>query len=145
MMIIFTETLMKQLCDIKIYVMQYSLTKSQISSLSVSSHIQKSKKSLSLFTRFFDWCAAQEGDRFLWMALSYFTVIGLALPATAYSIIFFGGNSFTFWIIACALNVPVLVLNLAALPTKIILPALIGAWIADAILILYCITLFMMQ
>jgi hypothetical protein len=125
--------------------MQYSITSNHASGISVStSHIHKNERSFNLLTKFFEWCATQEHNRFLWMAVSYFALIGLALPATAYAIIFFGGNNFVFWITALAMNVPVLVLNLAALPTKITLSALIFAWAADAILILYCITLFVL-
>ncbi|GEM_PF-3573040 len=126
--------------------MQYSITSNHTSGISVStSHVRKSERSFNLLTKFFDWCTAQEHNRFLWMAVSYFALIGLALPATAYAIIFFGSNNFVFWIIALVMNVPVLVLNLAALPTKITVSALIFAWAADAILILYCVALFALQ
>ena len=125
--------------------MQYSLTGNHVPNISISAtRSQKNERSLNLFKMFFEWCAAQEHNRFLWMAVSYFALIGLALPATAYSIIFFGGNNFVFWMIALVMNVPVLVLNLAALPTKITLSALIFAWAADAILILYCAALFLL-
>jgi hypothetical protein len=94
-------------------------------------------------SRFFKWCESQEENKFLWLALSFFGLIGMMLPVTALAILFGGGNNQLFWIIACAVNVPVLILNLAAQPLRTILPALCLALLTDAIIIVTCIVMFM--
>ena len=127
---------------LKQIIMQYSLTKNNLSELSLQSVY--SHKHSNIATRFLNWCEAQESNRFLWLALSFFLQIGMILPLTAYSIIFFGGNSFLLWIIVCTVNIPTLVLNLAALPTKTTLPFLFFAWFTEAVVILYCLSNAMM-
>ena len=89
-----------------------------------------------ILKRFFAWSERQEDNRFLWLAISLFGLIGMVLPITAIAILFAGGNNEVLWIIACAFNVPVLVLNLAAQPPKIILPALTLAVFVDACVII---------
>ena len=96
----------------------------------------------SVIKKFFDWCASQEDKQFLWLAISLFGLIGMVLPVTAVAILFAGGNSLTLWIIACAFNVPVLILNLAAQPPKIVLPALTLAVLADVCVIVASLILF---
>jgi len=92
----------------------------------------------SLLTRFLNWCASQEKNRFLWLGVTFFVQTGLALPVAAYFILFFGNNNLLLWTIICAVNLPTLVLNLAALPPKITLPFLFFAWLTEAAVILYC-------
>jgi hypothetical protein len=56
--------------------------------------------------------------QFLWLGVTFFAQIGLMLPVAAFSILFFGDNNFLLWIIICAVNLPTLVLNLAALQQR---------------------------
>src|SRR6516164_1129376 len=100
--------------------MQYTLSNHNVQSLRSTNVYAQSKE--NLLSRFLNWCTAQETNRFLWLALTFFGQIGLVLPVAACSIVFLGGNSSLLWIIILAVNVPTLVLNLAALPTKITLP-----------------------
>ena len=104
-------------------------------------HISRQAKT-SIAKKFFAWCAAQEDNRFLWIAVSFFGVIGMALPLTAAAILFAGGNKEILWIIACAFNVPVLILNLAAQPAKIVLPVLSLAVLVDVCIIITSLVLF---
>ena len=97
------------------------------------------KKEEGVFTKFLAWCDAQESNNFLWLALTFFAQIGLTLPITAVFIVFFGGNNLLLWIIMAAINVPVLVLTLAAFPTKIKLPFVFLGWFTQALIIAYCI------
>jgi hypothetical protein len=99
-------------------------------------HIERKE---NVFKKFLTWCEAQENDRFLWLAVTCFAQIGMTLPATAFFILFFGGNNLLLWIVMVAVNVPVLVLNLAALPTKTTLPFIFSGWLTQAIIIMYCI------
>ena len=92
----------------------------------------------NIFSKFLAWCDAQQSNSFLWLALTFFAQIGLTLPVTAYCIVFFGGNNLLLWIIIGAVNVPVLVLNLAALPTKTTLPFIFFGWLTQLTIIMYC-------
>jgi hypothetical protein len=97
------------------------------------------KPQTNIFKKFLTWCEAQQDNRFLWLAVTCFAQIGMTLPATAYFILFVGGNNLLLWIIMSAVNVPVLVLNLAALPTKTTLPVIFFGWLTQAIIIMYCV------
>lgn len=103
---------------------------------------QASAGSRNLFSRFINWCAEQDKSRMLWLGLAYMGLIGMALPCTLFSIIFLGGNNFALIVVAAVINVPVLALNLAAQSTKITLPALFFALLADVAVILYSVLYF---
>lgn len=55
----------------------------------------------------------------------------------------FGGNNFNLWILTCLINTPVLAISLAAQPTKITLPVLITAFIADFLIIVGTLAYFL--
>ena len=103
-----------------------------------------SKRNSDVLHRFMNWCEKQEESRILWMVLTYLGQIGLALPCTMAAVIFLGGNNFNLIMLTCLINVPVLAINLAAQPTKITLPALFFALLADAIIVVSCATFFFM-
>jgi hypothetical protein len=92
--------------------------------------------------RFLQWCNEQEKYRFLWLAISLFGHIGMVLPLTLLSILFFGGNNFNLWIAACVVNVPVLALNLAAQPPKVTLPVMFISLFANVVIIAVSIAMF---
>jgi hypothetical protein len=125
--------------------MQYSLSNHHVHGIKTPFQYREAKAHTNIFSRLFEWCEKQESNRFLWLGLTFFAQIGLTVPLTAYSIIFFGGNTFLLWIILCTVNVPVLVLNLAAMPTKTTLPLLFFAWLTQAALILFCVVGFLIQ
>jgi hypothetical protein len=126
--------------------MEYRLTNSNVGSIRAEDlYNYNVKHEANIFTKFLAWCEAQESNRFLWLALSFFAQIGMSLPATAYFIVFFGGNNLLLWIILATVNVPVLVLNLAALPTKTTLPVLFFGWLTQAAIIMYCIGFALMH
>jgi len=122
--------------------MQNVISSTRVPGLVITDHHQSIIVNTNVFTRFFSWCASQQDNRFMWLAITLFGLVGLALPVTLYAIVNFGGNNFGLWIVACIINVPSLALNLAAQPTRITLPALFLAWIVDALIILGTITLF---
>ena len=92
--------------------------------------------------RFIQWCNEQEKYRFLWLGISLFGHIGMVLPLTLLSILFFAGNNFNLWIIACSVNVPVLALNLAAQPPKVTLPVMCISLFANVVIIVLCAAMF---
>ena len=96
----------------------------------------------NVLKRFIQWCNKQEEYRFLWIAISLFGHIGMVLPLTLLSILFFAGNNFNLWIIACSVNVPVLALNLAAQPPRVTLPVMFMSLIADVVIIALSVAIF---
>ena len=125
--------------------MQHVISNSTIADLIHSDYYHvpaATKKNTSVFHTFIAWCEGQEENRILWMVLTYLGQIGLALPCAMAAIIFMGGNNFNLIMLACLINVPVLAINLAAQPTKITLPALFFALLADAVIIVSCAVFF---
>jgi len=120
--------------------MEYRLSNSRLQDLQAEDlyNYHVSNRSQTLISKFFSWCQAQESDRFMWLAITLFTQIGLTLPLTAVFITFLGGNNFVWWVILAAVNIPVLVLNLAAFPTKITLPFVFFGWLTQALIIVSC-------
>jgi len=102
----------------------------------------QTKAQINIFLKFINWCEKQEYSRILWLVVALLVQIAAVLPFTLAAIIFLGNNSFPLWILACVINVPVLIISLAAQPTKITIPAIVLAWAADILIILYCVVLF---
>ena len=124
--------------------MQKSLLSTGISSIIFSpAYERKTRTEKSFINKFFTWCALQEKNRFFWLPVCFFGVIGAALPITLLTISFAGGNSILLWIIACCTNVPALALNLAAQPIKVTLPAMFFAMLANAVIIMASLVMFM--
>ena len=88
------------------------------------------------------WCEKQEENRFLWLGISFMGHIGMILPLTLLSILFFADNNFILWIVALSANVPVLALNLAAQPPKVTLPILLASLIINIITIGVSVAMF---
>jgi hypothetical protein len=109
-----------------------------------NTYAQTREAKAGFFSKFIDWCNHQEEKRFLWLAISLFGNIGMVLPVTLLSILFFADNNFTLWIVACAVNVPVLALNLAAQPPKVTLPTMFISLVIDTVIIILCIGMFML-
>ena len=106
---------------------------------------EKSVAQTGFITKFINWSKQQEEKRFLWLAISLFGHIGMVLPLTLLSILFFADNNFTLWIIACAVNVPVLALNLAAQPPKVTLPTMFIFLLIDTAIIILCVGMFILK
>lgn len=110
-----------------------------------ASKIYTAKTSENVLTRFYKWTETQEEKRFFWLGVSLFGGIGAILPATLMSIFIFANNNFTYWIIACVVNVPVLTLNLAAQPPRITIPALIFSCVVSVAIIVLSVARFLLH
>lgn len=99
----------------------------------------------SVIKKFLAWCGRQEGSRLFWMGLALLGGIGTIVPLTLLTVVFFADNNFALWVIVCTINVPVLILNLAAQPTKVTLPVLFFAWAINALIIVYSIAVFIIK
>lgn len=83
------------------------------------------------------WLDKQENNRFLWLGVALMGGIGTVVPLTLLAVVFWANNSFALWATVCIINVPVLIVNLAAQPPKITLPILFSAWFINAVIIIY--------
>ena len=97
----------------------------------------------SLLYKFSNWLKTQEEYRLLWLGIAVLGGIATVLPLTLLAVVFWANNSLTLWAVTVSVNVPVLVLNLAAQPPKVTLPVLFSVWFIDAVIILYCFALYL--
>jgi hypothetical protein len=81
----------------------------------------RSEEKLSLAKRFFAWCNNQDKNRLPWLAV-ILTGHGCIITPLTVMVIMITGNNPILWITAFAAMGMCLVVNLAALPTKITLP-----------------------
>ena len=107
--------------------------------LSISSSYQQVETHVSAWTRFINWCAAQEEKRLLWLAIAL-TGHGCVITIITLFAIVFSGNNPMYWPFAMAAMVACLVVNLAALPTKITIPVFFLSVLIDLTLIVLCIS-----
>ena len=99
--------------------------------------------SANLASRFFTWCGAQENSRFKWLAVALIASMATILFVTLFVIVHLANYSFNLWVTACAINVPILIVSLAVRPMKFNLPVIFFMWLADAIIIIYCLASFL--
>jgi len=125
--------------------MEYGLTNSKVDSISAEELYDYSEKAGSgLFTKFINWCSRQEDNRFLWLGITLFGQIGAILPITVWAILYLGNNSLL-WVIALVVNVPSYSLNLGAAHTKYTLPVFFFALLTETIIVIYCLSTFLIH
>lgn len=99
----------------------------------------KTSSKESLWKKCINWADGQEEHRFGWTAFAIaghgcvFTIITVAIILST-------GNNFIFWPFAIAAMAACLIVNLAALPTKITIPVLFFSVLADLLIIGICLT-----
>ena len=87
-----------------------------------------------LWKKIIDYSAAQENNRLLWSAISIFghgTIFTIGTLAT----VILTGNLFFLMVATCLTMTMVLVVNLAALPTKYTVPILFASVFIDLLII----------
>lgn len=92
----------------------------------------------SLLHRFFVWCNMQEKNRLFWLAL-IITVHGCVITPITLGVVMLFGNNFIFWPWAIGAMGMSLIVNLAALPTKITIPVFFLSLLIDLVIIVNCI------
>lgn len=91
----------------------------------------------SLWKKFINWADGQEKNRLGWTAFAIaghgcvFTIVTIAM-------ILFTGNNFIFWPFAIAAMGTPLIVNLAALPSRITIPVLFFSVLVDVAIIVLC-------
>lgn len=91
----------------------------------------------SFWKKFIAWCEGQEKNRFGWLAASL-TLHGCVLTILTIFIVILAGNPFIFWPFIIGAMGTVLVVNLAALPTKITIPVFFLSVLVDLAIIFSC-------
>ena len=92
----------------------------------------------NIFTKFFDWCKAQERNRFGWLALSLAAHGCILTPLVVFAV-GVSGNNLTLWMTAMLAMGATLIVNLAAQPTKITIPIFFLSIVVDIAIIIACI------
>jgi hypothetical protein len=92
----------------------------------------------SLISRFSNWCAAQEPNRLGWLG-AIIAIHGCVLTPVTLFFIVLAGTNITFFVAALVAMGMSLVTNLAAMPTKITLPAFFISVLIDVAVIGLCI------
>ncbi len=94
----------------------------------------------SLWSRFIAYCNGQEHNRIMWVGL-IIAIHGCALtPITVMATLFAGPNFFMFMAAMVAMGIA-LVTNLAAMPTKITIPAFALTIFIDIVVLISCVVL----
>lgn len=96
-----------------------------------STHTGTDTIRIPLLGRFFEWCRNQEENRILWIGVILSAHGCIITPLTLMFVMLFG-NSMVLWPFAIAAIFMCLVVNLAALPTKITLPVFVLSLLIDA-------------
>lgn len=92
---------------------------------------------LNLWQRFIRYAAAQQPNRFAWLAFSFFMQGCVLVPITLL-IVVKNGNPFELWIPTLIAFVVVETTNLAAMPTKITVPVFWAGVVVDLLVIATC-------
>ena len=100
--------------------------------------VQASK--VSIWKKFIDWCNSQEQYRLGWLAAAL-TIHGCVLTILTMFAVVLAGNHFIFWPFIIGGMGITLIVNLAAMPTKITIPVFFFSVLVDLVIIVSCIAI----
>ena len=95
---------------------------------------------VSPWKKFISWCDSQEKYRLGWLAAAI-TLHGCVLTIFTMFVVIFVGNHFIFWPFIIGGMGITLVVNLAAMPTKITIPVFFFSVLMDLLIIISCIAI----
>jgi hypothetical protein len=98
---------------------------------------ERAEKKTSLWKKFISWADGQEENRFGWTAIAI-TSHGCVLTILTAMVILMSGNHFIFWPFAIGAMAMCVVVNLAAMPTKITIPVFFFSILIDLAIIAIC-------
>ncbi len=104
---------------------------------SIPAHYSEKTSSPSLITKFIRWCEGQQENRLLWLGIALAGHGCIITPLTVMAVLLAGTNLTLFILALVAMGIA-LVTNLAALPTKITIPALLLSVVMDIAIVVYC-------
>ena len=94
---------------------------------------------VSMATRFINWCQGQQENRILWIGLAL-CVHGCILAPLAIYLVAMSGNSLALFMTTMVSMCAALVVNLAAMPTKITIPVFFVTLIVDLGIVAACLS-----
>jgi len=94
----------------------------------------------TLWTRFMNYCKGQESNRLMWVGIALAAHGCILTPITVMITFFAGQNFFLFMTAMVAMGIA-LVTNLAAMPTRITIPAFVLSIVMDIFVIISSILL----
>ena len=127
--VIFFEPCLLQFCVIKLIKME---------ALHHPLILVNDSKKTGIFTRFINWCNGQSNNRIAWLAIALAGHGCVLTPITIFFIMM-SGNSFALWPIAMAAMAICLIVNLAALPSRITIPVFFASVLVDLVVIANCV------
>ena len=95
---------------------------------------------VSLWKKFITWCNSQEKYRLGWLAAAL-TLHGCVLTILTMFAVILAGNHFMFWPFVIGAMGMTVVVNLAAMPTKITIPVFFFSVLIDLVIIISCIAI----
>ena len=101
----------------------------------------KPRRRVGFWQQFINFAAAEERNRFGWLAAAI-TLQGCVLAPLTLLAIISNGNPFILWIPCIIAFAITEVVFLAAMPTRITIPVLFAGIVTDIIVVLVCFTLF---
>ena len=101
-----------------------------------TTYVEKQVK-LPVLTRFFQWSACQEKNRFGWLAFILTSHGCVLTPLTLFAVIL-SGASLPLFIAAIVAMGLALVTNLAAMPTKVTIPVFFFSILIDVAVVVAC-------
>ena len=100
----------------------------------------KENFSVSVFTKFINWCKEQDENRFMWVGIVLAGHGCILTPLTVMAVLLAGTNIVLFMLAIVAIGMAV-VTNLAAMPTKITIPVFILSIIMDIAIVIACVAI----
>lgn len=91
----------------------------------------------SIVTRFLNWCENQQFNRILWIGIALMGHGAILTPLTIMAVLM-AGNSLALFMITISAMAMVLVVNLAAMPTKVTIPVLVLSILVDLGVLIAC-------
>jgi hypothetical protein len=80
----------------------------------------------NIFQKFFDWCAGQDENRYAWLAIALFGHGCILAPVTLLVSFMAGVHIVLFAVVIASMTASVVV-NLAAMPTRVTIPVFFGS------------------
>jgi hypothetical protein len=98
------------------------------------------KRKASAWKKFIAWCDGQEEYRLGWLGAAV-TLHGCILTIVTMFAVVLSGNHFIFWPFVIAAMASTLLVNLAAMPTRITIPVFFFSVFIDLVIIISCIVI----
>ena len=103
-------------------------------------HPLSSTQKVSFWKKFINWCDGQEEYRFGWLAAAL-SLHGCVLTILTMFAVVLAGNHFIFWPFVIGAMGATLLVNLAAMPTKITIPVFFFSVLIDLAIVISCIVI----